>query len=115
MRRDEDRRPWGLIVLLVLAGTAGLVSLPLQVATLKNQNAASRADVVRAQMLTEALADQQAATAADAKAFREDSRRLALAQCDQIEAIARQVGLKIPPCPRVATNPPTKPPTPSGR
>lgn len=109
MRRDEDRRPWGLIVLLVLAGTAGLMSLPLQVATLKNQTSASRADVQRAQMLTEALAEQQERTAADAQRYREDNRRLQLSICDQIESIAAQVGLDVPPCPRVATSP-TAPP-----
>lgn len=109
MERTPDRRPWGLIVLLVLAGTAGLVSLPLQVATLKNQNSASRADVQRAQQLTEALAEQQAETAEEARRFREDSRLLQLSICDQIEAVARQTGLDVPPCPRVATSP-TAPP-----
>lgn len=111
MSRHEDRRPWGLIVALALAATAGLASLPLQVVTYRNLDAASKADVARNAELTRQLADQQAADAASARRFREDSRRLTLAICTQIEAVAEQAGLEVPPCPRVATNPS---PTPTG-
>lgn len=105
MERKGDRKPWGLIVALSLAGVAGIVSLPLQVTALKSIDAASREDVARARMLTEALAAQQEQNAAEAKAFREDSRKLTLAICDQIEAVAKQAQLEVPPCPRVATSP----------
>lgn len=114
MRREEPGRPWFLIMALTAAAAAGIVSLPLQVAVLKQGDAASRADVLRNQELTRQLAAQQDQNAAEAKAFREDSRKLTLAICDQIEAIVSQTRLKdVPPCPRVMTNP-TPTPTPSG-
>lgn len=117
MRRPDDKRPWGLILALMIAASAGVIGIPLQVAVLKQQGAASSADVRRAQELTSSLAQQQETNAREAKAFREDSRRLTLAICDQIEAVARQAQLEVPPCPRVATNPnpsptPTSIPTP---
>lgn len=113
MERREDNRPWRLIVVLVICAAAGIISVPLQVAILRQSQAASAADVRRAQELTVQLAEQQERQAAEAKQFREDSRRLTLAICDQIEAVAEQVGLDVPPCPRVMTNPAPMP-TPSG-
>lgn len=114
MQRDQERRPWPLILGLCLACTVGLASLPLQVATFRNLNTASKADVDRAADLTAQLAAQQTAQAADAKTYREDTRTLILSICDQIEAVAAQTRLQVPPCPRVATSPSTPSPTPSG-
>lgn len=105
MVRTEDHRPWGLILGLTLAVLSGLLSLPLQVATFRNLDAASQADVRRAAELTEQLSRQSADDAAAAREFREDSRRLQLSICDQIEAIASQRDLNVEPCPRVPTNP----------
>lgn len=105
MRRNQDSKPWGLILMLCLASVAGLLSVLLQAIIFRNLNAASAADVQRAAALTEQLADQQDRQAVEAKAFREDSRLLLLSICDQIEAVAGQTNLEVPPCPRVATNP----------
>lgn len=110
MRKNEDKRPWGLILLLTVAVITGLASVPLQVANLRSTNSASKADVQRAQELTEALAEQEARTARESKQFREDTRLLILAICDQIEAVASQAELEVPPCPRVSTNPTTTEP-----
>lgn len=112
MRRNEDNKPWGLIVALCLAGAAGLLSLPLQVITVRSLNAASAADVERAALLTEQLAQQQREDVMRAQAYREDSRLLLLSICDQIESVSAQAKLKVPPCPRVATNPAALMPTP---
>lgn len=99
--RNTERRPWGLILLLVFAAAVGLVSLPLQISALQQVSRAASADVTRAENLARDLSERQAADSAEAKAFREDSRRLQLAICDQIEAISRQAMLEVPPCPRV--------------
>jgi hypothetical protein len=114
MRRPEPRKPWGVIVVFSICAIGGLASVPLNVAVLKQGDAASRADVLRNQELTARLAASQDQNAAEAKAFREDSRRLTLAICSQIEAIVRQTRLtNVPPCPRVQTSP-TGTPSPAG-
>ncbi len=53
MDRREDRKPWGLIVALLIAATAGLLSLPLQVLTFRTIDAASRQDIEENRRLVE--------------------------------------------------------------
>lgn len=53
MERREDRRPWGLIVALIVAAAAGVVSIPLQILTYNGLNAATSQDVERNLRLVE--------------------------------------------------------------
>lgn len=104
----------GLGVVLSVVIALGLASTVASVVTARGQQAASRADVERNARLTQQLRSEQERNAREAKTFREDSRRLTLAICDQIEAVARQARLEVPPCPRVATSAPPSPvPSPS--
>lgn len=66
MRRDEDRRPWGSIIVLGVVLTAGTAALPLQIATYRQLGEASKAEQLRQ--------GQQAL-------------------CEQINSIATQAGL----------------------
>ena len=76
MRReaDIDRRPWGLILALVLVLMVGAVGLPLQIITYRQLGQASKADQLRK--------GQQAL-------------------CEQINDVARQVGLHETDCSKI--------------
>jgi cell division protein FtsB len=97
--RRHTMRP--VLVGLVLAILVGCVGTFYSIANAQHSAAASREDVRQNAALLAQLEATQDKNAREAKAFREDSRRLTLAICDQIEAIARQARLDVPPCPRV--------------
>lgn len=106
-----------LMVAIVLLIGLGATSTVFSVRNARATDAASTADVERnadltrrLTSLTQQLAEAQNADTASAVAFRNDSRRLQLAICDQIEAVARQAHLDVPPCPRVPL--PTETPSP---
>lgn len=108
-----------LIVIGLLIGL-GITSAVFSVKGARSQSAASKADVERNAELTRQLttltrqaAQTQQENADSAVAFRNDSRRLQLAICSQIEAIARQVQLRVAPCPRVPIPRPFPSPAPS--
>lgn len=112
-----------LLVGIVLAVALGAVGTFYSVQNARTSVAASKADVERNTALTQQLtaltrqlAQAQSDDAASAVAFRNDSRRLQLAICDQIEAVARQARLTVPPCPRLPplpTETPSPEPAPS--
>lgn len=109
-----------LLLALVLLIGLGAVDTFYSIQGARGQAAASRADVQRNALLTQQLTaltrkyaiDQQQSNDS-AVAFRNDSRRLLLALCDQIEAISRQVHLSVPRCPRVPDPQPTAGPSPT--
>jgi CHASE1-domain containing sensor protein len=91
-------------LLIALGATATVFSIK----NARGQAAASKADVQRNAILTQRLTDltqqlktSQESDAQSAVVFRNDSRRLLLALCDQIEQVALQAHLNVPPCPRV--------------
>lgn len=53
MERPKDRKPWGLILALVVAAVAGVVSIPLQVAVFRNLDNVTEADIERNARLIE--------------------------------------------------------------
>lgn len=122
---EEAQRRHALLPLLlaiVLLIGIGSVSAVFSVKNARATDAASKADVERNAALTEQLTDLTRQYAAaqqqsndSAVAFRNDSRRLLLALCDQIEAVAEQARLEVPPCPRVPapTTTPTALPSPT--
>lgn len=114
----------GLVVLILLGGLSAVFSVKGARATDMSSRAAVERNTELTRQLT-ALTRQYAADQArsdqSAIADRNDSRRLQLALCDQVEAIAQQVHLTVPPCPRVPLPPkparspsPTPSPSPSG-
>lgn len=74
MRREPDRRPWGLIILLSMALIVGAVGLPLQFITYRQIGEASKAEQLRK--------GQQAL-------------------CEQINDVARQAGLQETDCSKI--------------
>lgn len=78
MRRtaDDDRRPWGMLIVLAIVVVAGTASLPLQVATYRQLGEASKAEQLRM--------GQQAI-------------------CEQINDVARQAGLTPTDCEQINT------------
>lgn len=78
MRRESeiDRRPWGMIIVLILALVVGAIGLPLQFVTYKQISEASKA---------------------------EQLRRGQRALCEQINDVARQAGLEQTDCSKINT------------
>lgn len=98
-----------LVLLIGLGGLSAYFSIKNAIVTTSaSQDAAERQAALTSQLtaLTQQFAVDQQQQNASAVADRNDSRRLQLALCDQVEAIARQVHLTIPPCPRVPLPPP---------
>lgn len=110
-QRRHALRPL-MVALLLLIGLGGLSAYfsirNAIVTTSASQDAAERQATLTSQLtaLTQQFALDQQQQNASAVADRNDSRRLQLALCDQVEAIARQVHLTVPPCPRVPLPPP---------
>jgi hypothetical protein len=76
MERRTDHRPWGLILGLTIAATAGLLSLPLQVLTFQGLNAASKADLERNARLVEQVRMLEEQGNADVREHRERNELL---------------------------------------
>jgi hypothetical protein len=94
----EDRRPWGLIVALLLAATAGLIGVPLQVLTVLQANTATQADVERTQELVRQLGRIEQAAADNVAEHRLANDRAHREQCRLILEIAREAGINVRPC-----------------
>lgn len=122
---EKAQRRHAVVALLPLLAVIGLLialgmtSAVYSVKGARSQSAASKADVERNAVLTrqltqltQQLAQSQSSDAASAVAFRNDSRRLQLAICSQIEAVARQARLRVTPCPRLPVPTPAPTPTP---
>lgn len=122
---EKAQRRHAVVALLPLLAVIGLLialgmtSAVYSVKGARSQSAASKADVERNAVLTrqltqltQQLAAAQSSDAASAVAFRNDSRRLQLAICSQIEAVARQARLHVTPCPRLPVPTPAPTPTP---
>lgn len=109
MRQNQDRRPWGLIVALILAATAGVLSLPLQVATFRNLDAATGADIARNARLVEQVRLLEETGNADVREHRVRNEELHACIVDLALALAnprRDRTKPIPnPCPTPLTDP----------
>lgn len=97
------------LTFLIALGAAGTFA---SIQNARTTNAASRADVQRNAQLTRDLtkltsdyAEQQAAAERAAGTFREDNRRLTLALCAQVAALAKRAGVPVDPCPPVPAPP----------
>jgi hypothetical protein len=100
MRRPDDRRPWGLIIALSVAITAGVVSIPLQVLTFQQVETASRADVARNGKLTEQVQSLQRDSQTDQGQHRSRNEAAHQDLCDRLRSLQRALNVvDPPPCP----------------
>ncbi len=97
-RRANDNRPWGLIVALLIAASAGLIGIPLQVATFLQSEQASKADLERNRQLVEQVRMLEEVGNADVREHRERNQSDHNDLCRLIYEIARQADIVVKPC-----------------
>lgn len=98
MERRQEKRPWGLIVGLTIAATAGLLSLPLQVVTFRSIDSASREDVERNRLLVEQVKMLEEMGNADVEEHRMRNELLHADICRLIFDVAKARNIPVEPC-----------------
>lgn len=98
MERREDKRPWGLILALIIAATAGLMSLPLQVLTFRSLEAASKDDVERNRRLVEQVRLLEEAGNANVADHRVRNEILHADLCRIVFEVATAADIAVTPC-----------------
>lgn len=98
MERREDTRPWGLILALTLAATAGILSLPLQVLTFRNLDAASKADIDRNAQLVQQVRELEEVGNRDVMEHRVRNEQLHADLCRIVLEVATAAEIAVTPC-----------------